>query len=158
VTVAVLTAVIAVLGTLLGSVATGHFQQRAADLGEAGARRRELRKENVDAVTALAETISAHRSMMWRRGEAKTKGDLDRYEELRVRSHDTRAAVTAPLVGLRILITDPAVRAAADRMVAATFAMRDHDTDAAALDAARAAALSAHDQFVDAAARFIQTV
>ncbi|MEV5774198.1 hypothetical protein AB0L49_23560 [Streptomyces antimycoticus] len=155
---ALLTTVIAVLGTLLGSVVTGHFQQRATDRGEAGVRQRELRKEHLHAVTALAEAISAHRSMMWRRGDAKFKGDLDRYEELRIRSHDTRAAVTAPLVGLRILITDPAVRAAADRMVDATFGMRHQDTDADTLNAARVAALAAHDEYVDVAAHYMQTV
>ncbi|WP_186779864.1 hypothetical protein [Streptomyces salinarius] len=154
----VLASVIAVIATLLGSVVTGHYQQRATDRSQSETRRRELRKEHLTAVTALAEALSAHRSMMWRRGDAKLKGDLDRYEDLRVRSHETRAAVTAPLVGLRILITDPVVRAAADRMVDATFGMRHQDTDADTLNAARVAALAAHDEFVDAAARYMQTV
>jgi hypothetical protein len=63
--------------------------------------------------------------------------------------------VTRPLVALRIHITDPAVRSAADDMVTATFAMRDAYDSAEALTAARRAALTAHDRFVDVAATFL---
>ena len=148
--------VIAVLGTLLGSLLTGRFQERSADRTERETRRRNERREQFEAITGLAEAVSAHRSMMWRRGDAKFRGDLDRHQELRIRSHETRAAVTAPLVALRLLIVDPELRAAADRMVDATFGMRHQDDDAATLNDARVAALAAHDAFVDVAARYMQ--
>ncbi|MFD3716266.1 hypothetical protein [Streptomyces sp. NPDC058677] len=153
---ALATAVIAVLGTLLGSVVTGRFQERAADRTERETRRRNERSEQLAAITGLAEAVSAHRSMMWRRGDAKFRGDDDRHQELRIRSHETRAAVTAPLVALRLLVTDPELRAAADRMVDTTFGMRHQDADADTLNTARVAALTAHDAFVDAAARYMQ--
>lgn len=86
---------------------------------------------------------------------------MARQQELREESHVTRSAVTRPLVALRILITDPAVRAAADHMVSQTYAMRDavrgEHPDAAALTAARAAALTAHDEYVNAVASYLQT-
>lgn len=154
--VALVTAVIAVVGTLLGSIVTGRLQERVTSRTETESRRRELRKEHLDAIKELAAAVSAHRSMMWRRGDAKFKGNLDQYEELRTRSHETRAAVTAPLVALRILITDSTVRAAADRMVDATFGMRHQDTSAELLNDARVAALTAHDQFVDTAAEYVR--
>ncbi|MEW2265993.1 hypothetical protein ACGF5T_33420 [Streptomyces sp. NPDC047853] len=154
--VALATSVIAVISTLLGSIVTGRLQERVTNRSEAESRRRELRKEHLDAVKDLAVAVSAHRSMMWRRGDAKFKGDLERYEELRTRSHETRAAVTAPLVALRILVTDATVRAAANRMVDATFGMRHQDTSTEVLNDARVAALTAHDQFVDAAAEYVR--
>ncbi|MFD9394764.1 hypothetical protein ACFWBB_29715 [Streptomyces sp. NPDC060000] len=41
----------------------------------------------------------------------------ERIEALRGESHITRSAVTRPLVALRMLIEDQAVRAAADEMI-----------------------------------------
>ncbi len=147
---------LAVLGTLLGAIVSGAFQHRAAGRTEKAARAAQLRRDQLEAVTALAVAISDHRSAMWVRGDAVLKGDpADRVRDLQTRSHATRSAVTRPLVALRIHITDPAVRSAADDMVTATFAMRDAYDSAEALTAARRAALTAHDRFVDAAATFL---
>lgn len=147
---------LAVLGTLLGAIVSGAFQHRAAGRTEKAARAAQLRRDQLEAVTALAVAISDHRSAMWVRGDAVLKGDpVDRVRDLQTRSHATRSAVTRPLVALRIHITDPAVRSAADDMVTATFAMRDAYDSAEALTAARRAALTAHDRFVDVAATFL---
>ncbi|MBQ0890812.1 protein kilB [Micromonospora tulbaghiae] len=147
---------LAVLGTLLGAIVSGAFQHRAAGRTEKAARAAQLRRDQLEAVTALAVAISDHRSAMWVRGDAVLKGDpADRVRDLQTRSHATRSAVTRPLVALRIHITDPAVRSAADDMVTATFAMRDAYDSAEALTAARRAALTAHDRFVDVAATFL---
>jgi hypothetical protein len=147
---------LAVLGTLLGAVVSGAFQHRAAGRTEKVARAAQLRRDQLEAVTALAVAISDHRSAMWVRGDAVLKSDpADRVRDLQTRSHATRSAVTRPLVALRIHITDPAVRSAADDMVTATFAMRDAYDSAEALTAARRAALTAHDRFVDVAATFL---
>lgn len=147
---------LAVLGTLLGAIVSGAFQHRAASRTEKAARAAQLRRDQLEAVTALAVAISDHRSAMWVRGDAVLKGDpVDRVRDLQTRSHATRSAVTRPLVALRIHITDPAVRSAADDMVTATFAMRDAYDSAEALTAARRAALTAHDRFVDVAATFL---
>lgn len=154
--VTLLATAIAVLGTLLGSVVTGRFQERAADRTERASRQQDRRREQLTAITGLAEAVSAHRSMMWRRGDAKFRGDDDRHQELRIRSHETRAAVTAPLVALRLLITDSELRAAADRMVDLTFGMRHQDDTADTLNDARVMALEAHDAFVNTAARYMQ--
>ncbi|MFE4802037.1 hypothetical protein ACFRFL_45785 [Streptomyces sp. NPDC056708] len=67
----------------------------------------------------------------------------------------TRSAVTRPLVALRVLFEDQAVRAAADEMITLTYAMRDACATSEALTAAREAAQVAHDRFVDAAAGYL---
>ncbi|MFJ8229652.1 hypothetical protein ACIQ9E_06775 [Streptomyces sp. NPDC094448] len=65
----------------------------------------------------------------------------------------TRGAVTRPLVALRVLFEDQAVRAAADHMITLTYAIRNAYATTEDLTAAREAAKDAHDQFVKAAAR-----
>ncbi|MER5890756.1 hypothetical protein ABT160_43635 [Streptomyces sp. NPDC001941] len=152
-----LATVLAILGTLAGAALSGAFQHAAAARTERTARRDQTRAAQLEAVTALAVAVSDHRAAMWTRADAALKGEpADRIRELRLHSHATRSAVTRPHVGLRLHVTDPAVRQAADDMVNATYAMRDATTSAPALDTARAAALAAHDRFVDVAARYLQ--
>ncbi|MFE4264582.1 hypothetical protein [Streptomyces sp. NPDC056883] len=152
----ILTTVIAVLGTLAGAAVSGRYQRRAAEHTERVALGEALRRDRLAAVTELAAAISDHRAAMWVRGDAKLKGVApDRQADLRSRSHQTRSAVTRPLVALRVLITDPAVRQAADAMVTATHALRGADTDTSALTRARQEAMASHDHFVDAAAAYL---
>jgi hypothetical protein len=94
---------------------------------------------------------------MWMRGDAILKdAGPDRIEALRSDSHTTRSAVTRPLVALRVLIEDQAVRAAADRMITLTYAIRDAYATTEDLTAAREAAKAAHDDFVNTAARYLR--
>jgi hypothetical protein len=67
-----------------------------------------------------------------------------------------RSAVTLPLVALRVLIEDQAVRAAADRMITLVYAIRDAYTSVDELTQAWDAAKVAHDAFVDVAARYMR--
>jgi hypothetical protein len=154
--VELLIAVIAIVGTLLGAVVSGKFQERAAGRTESVVRGEQLRRDRLAAVADLAEAISTHRSLMWRRGDAVLKGrSAEHIDALRVQTQESRSQVTRPLVALRILVTDPAVRAAADRMVTLTYAMRDAYTSADALTQAREDAKNACDAFVDAAATYL---
>ncbi|MGC0416350.1 hypothetical protein [Embleya sp. AB8] len=73
-------------------------------------------------------------------------------QELRNALWATRAAITAPLVAVRIRVADAAIVGAAEGVVAATYATREA-SDVGELAAARAAAVRAHDLFVEAAAR-----
>lgn len=147
--------IVAVIGTLLGAVIAGAYQQHAAGRTERLASTEQLARDRREAITALSIAISDHRSMMYRRCDAALRAlPADRVQELRDASHQTRAAVTRPLVTLRLLITDQTVRTAADLMVTATYAMRDA-TDRDSITAARQAALIAHDAFVDHAAHYL---
>lgn len=156
--IALLAAGIAVLGTLLGAIVTGHIQDRAATRTAGENRRDDHRREQIAAITALATAVSTHRSTMWNRGDAKFREQAERHQELRIRSRETRAAVAGPLMTFRLLVTDPAVRTAADRMVDTTFGMRHQDTDPDTLNTAWAAAVAAHDDFVNTASRHLQTL
>uniref|UniRef100_UPI003F4926FE hypothetical protein n=1 Tax=Streptomyces sp. CA-136453 TaxID=3240050 RepID=UPI003F4926FE len=150
-----LVAVIAIAGTLLGAFVSGMFQERAAGRTENAVRGEQLRRDRLEAVTNLAEAISTHRSLMWRRGDAVLKEfPAERIDDLRAQTQESRSRVTRPLVALRILITDPAVRTAVDRMVTLTYAMRDAYTTTDALTQARADAKTSCDDFVEAAAAY----
>lgn len=154
--------IVAVLGTLAGVLLTGVVQDRAHGRAVRAERAAELRRDQVAAVTALSTAVSNHRRAMYMRGDARLAGEPDaRVAELRAESHATRAAVQEPLVQVRLLIADPAVRAACDAMLSATYGMRQADgtTDAAltreGLTASRLRAVEAHDAFVDAAAAYL---
>lgn len=148
-------ALLAVVGTLAGSLLTGLLQHRVARADRADARAEQLRQRRMDAVTALAVALADHRRAMWELMDAVLTGaDAQRVVALRDETHRTRSAVTAPAVSLRLLIPDPAARAAADAAVQATYRMRD----AASLDAlqdARRVALGTHDDMVRAAGAYL---
>ncbi|MGA4953790.1 hypothetical protein [Streptomyces lydicamycinicus] len=153
---ALVTATIAVVGTLLGSFVSGRFQERAAERSVRVSHGETMRRDRLEAVTALACPASDHRRTMWMRGDAVLKGaDAELVQSLRRESHQTRSQVTRPLVAMRVLITDPAVRAAADHMITLTYALRDAYGTTEQLSAAREAAMVAHDQFVDVAAGYL---
>lgn len=150
-----ITTLLAVIGTLLGSIVTGTFQHLAAGRAERAAAAEQLRRDRLDAVTTLASVGSDHRRALWMRGEARLRGaGNDELEELRAKSHITRSAITRPLVALRLLVPDPAVHAAAKEMVVATYDMVDAATSIEELTAARENARAAHDRFIDAAAAY----
>ncbi|WP_327180476.1 protein kilB, partial [Streptomyces sp. NBC_01335] len=118
-----LTAVVAVLGTLAGALLTGalqHFSQRAQRTAtETTARRAEA----VTAVTELASALADHRRAMWIREDLRLR-DQD-WTAARADSHNTRSAVTAPLLRVQLLL--PAVAPAAQEAARATYALRDAD-------------------------------
>ncbi|MFI2617605.1 hypothetical protein [Streptomyces sp. NPDC018584] len=150
------TASLAIIGTLLGALVSGRFQERAAERAVRIGHDEAIRRDRLEAATALACAVSDHRRAMWMRGDALLKGAPDdRVEALRGESHMTRSAVTRPLVALRVLIENPEVRAAADRMVTLTYAIRDAYESTANLSQAREAAMTAHDDFVNVAARYL---
>ncbi|WP_172387697.1 hypothetical protein [Streptomyces sp. MNP-20] len=150
------TAALAIVATLLGALVSGRFQERAVERSLHISHDEAIRRDRLEAITALACAISAHRTAMWWRGDAVlNKAAAERIAALRGESRLTRSAVTRPLIALRVLIEDPAVRAAADRMITLTYAIRDAYTTTGELTAAREAAVAAHDDFVDTAARYL---
>ncbi|MFI1890472.1 hypothetical protein [Streptomyces jumonjinensis] len=150
---AVITAAVAVLGTLLGAIVTGRHQHRATARAARAALRLEIRRDRLAAIRELAAAASDHRTAMYVRQESQLRGDTARYETLRAASHVTRAALTAPLVAIRVLFPEhPSVHQDAEQMITTTYALRDADT-ADALTHARGHAVSAYDVFVTSAAR-----
>ncbi|QQC90039.1 protein kilB [Streptomyces alfalfae] len=125
---------IAVMGTLLGSVTTYLLQQRGAD-------RAALRRDRLTAVTALAMALADHRRAMWVREDLRLSGaDASAYEAARAESHATRSAITAPLTTLSIIA--PALATVAQDAASAAYRLRDAES-VQALSAAREAAITA---------------
>lgn len=147
---AVLTSVIAVGGTLLGALVAGLLQHRLTRRERLAVQSAELRREGLTAVTALVAALAEHRRAMWVREDLRLNGAAPTvYEEARAASHATRAAITAPLTAVKILV--PALAEQADTAARATYSLRN-TADAETLDAQRAAAISATDRLVLAAA------
>ncbi|MFJ8254783.1 protein kilB [Streptomyces sp. NPDC094466] len=142
--------VIAVLGTLLGSVTAYMLQQRTARKDRAEARGFEERRDRIAAVTALTVALADHRRSMWVREDLRLSGASDAdYQAARAASHNTRSALTAPLTTLAILAPDLA--GVAQDAASATYALRNTE-NRELLDSYRRAAIEAADDLVRAAA------
>ncbi|MFD8581161.1 protein kilB [Streptomyces virginiae] len=142
--------IVAVLGTLAGALTAGLLQHRSARTARAEQRADGHRQEQLAAVTEFAAALDAHRSAMFHRERLTLAGaGPDPELEAQTRSHDTRAAITAPHIRLQVLVPELAVPAqqAAD----ATYALR-RATDRADLDDRRHAAKEATAAFIAAAA------
>ncbi|MFJ5733937.1 protein kilB [Streptomyces microflavus] len=141
-----LTAVVAVVGTLAGSLATGmlaHFAQRAQRVAaEVSARRAGV----LEAVSALVSALADHRRAMAVRQQLRLDGGD--WSAVRTESHTTRSAISAPLLRLRLL--EPALAATAQSAAQAVYAMREATTEAG-LQEAREHAIRESDELVDAA-------
>ncbi|MGW7711584.1 protein kilB [Streptomyces sp. NPDC054771] len=141
-----ITALIAVLGTLAGSVLTGtlaHLSQRAQRKAAAAAARQ---GEGLTALTELASALADHRRAMWVREDARLRGED--WGAARAESHATRSAITAPLLRVSVLL--PALAPAAQSAARATYALRGAADDAG-LAAARERAIEQVDRMVVAA-------
>ncbi|MEU6481440.1 protein kilB [Streptomyces sp. NPDC047017] len=126
--------VIAVVGTLLGSVTMYVLQQRGTD-------RTALRRDRLAAVTALTVALADHRRAMWVREDLRLSGaDAAGYEAARAESHVTRSAITAPLTSLSILA--PGLARVAQDAATATYRLRGVES-AQVLGEAREAAIAA---------------
>ncbi|MFJ2098187.1 protein kilB [Streptomyces anulatus] len=142
--------VIAVLGTLLGSVTTYMLQQCTARKDRAEARGYEERRDRIAAVTALTVALADHRLSMWVREDLRLSGASDAdYQAARAASHNTRSALTAPLTTLAILA--PELAGVAQDAAGATYALRNTE-NRELLDFYREAAIEAADDLVRAAA------
>ncbi len=87
---------------------------------------------------------------MWVREDLRLKGED--WSEARAVSHDTRSAITAPVLTVAVLL--PQLKAAAVSAAESAYAMRNA-TSSTALATARAGALAAADAFTDQAARLL---
>ncbi|MGW6290618.1 protein kilB [Streptomyces sp. NPDC055107] len=142
--------VIAVLGTLLGSVTAYMLQQRTARKDRAEVRGYEELRDRIAAVTALTVALADHRRSMWVREDLRLSGASDAdYQAARAASHNTRSALTAPLTTLAILAPDLA--GVAQDAAGATYALRNTE-NRELLNFYRQAAIEAADELVRAAA------
>jgi hypothetical protein len=144
-------AIVAVIGTLLGSVVAYVLQERAGRAARADARAADQARERRAALTALVSALADHRRAMWVREDLRLNGDApEAYAAARAESHVTRAAITGPLTTLAILAPELATVACA--AADATYALRGAP-DPDALTARRTAAIAAVDRLIAEGAR-----
>ncbi|WSV80029.1 protein kilB (plasmid) [Streptomyces anulatus] len=141
-----LTAVIAVLGTLAGSFVTGALQSFAQRAQRAAEELAVRRSAGLDAVAGLSAALADHRRAMAVREEIRLAGGD--WSAARAESHATRSAVTGPLLRVRLLL--PELADAAQNAAQAAYDMRAADSPAA-LQEARERALQAADDLTTAA-------
>ncbi|MEU9396592.1 protein kilB [Streptomyces sp. NPDC048324] len=146
------TAIVAVLGTLAGSLLTGalqHYSQRATRRAEAESARS---SEALAAVADLAAALADHRRAMWVREDLRLRHED--WTEARAESHRTRSALTVPLLRVQLLM--PAVADAAQTAARATYALRGGwESGETGLAARREHAIAKTDELVAAAGRHL---
>ncbi|MFB6533562.1 protein kilB [Streptomyces noursei] len=142
--------IIAVIGTLLGSVTAYVLQQRAARAERDEARADDLRSRQLAAIAALVAALADHRRAMWVREDLALSGaNITAYNTARATSHETRSAITVPLLTVTLLI--PTLAESAEGAAKATYALRGAP-DSRALADLRDTALVAVDRLTADAA------
>jgi hypothetical protein len=142
--------VVAVAGTLLGGLSANVVQGRVARSARRETRVDSHQADAVAAVIALVSALADHRRVMWLVEDWRLTGaPQDVMSEARTARHETRSAVTGPLVTVCILA--PALAESARSAANAAYAMR-HAPGLDELEALRAAAVVASDALVDQAA------
>ncbi|MER6732093.1 hypothetical protein [Streptomyces puniciscabiei] len=111
---AIVTSVIAVLGTLLGSTVTHVFQQRSARRTERNARKERLRQERLEVFGAYAGLLVDFRQAMLHHWFCLHEGhDAEDEVALRRRSFELRSSTQHALFQLQLITDEPELIAVA---------------------------------------------
>lgn len=153
---AIVTSVIAVLGTLLGSSVTHVFQQRSARRLERNALDATLRRERLDVYGTYAGLLVDLRQALLHHWFCVHEGrDADDEAALRKRSFELRSGTQHALFQLQLICDEPELTAAAVEAFTSVGAI-NRAQDRTDLDARRDATRSLIDGFVGTARRYVQ--
>ncbi|MCX3062993.1 hypothetical protein [Streptomyces beihaiensis] len=151
-----LTTLIAVLGTLLGSVVTYWFQGRAAVQAAELARAEQLRQERIAAYSAFGGMLfDFRRSQNDRWFRARESPGSAEAEASRFASYEARIAARQALVRVQLVCADPRLRGLAERAFEWTNCLHEA-TDAADRERRAQRSKDALAAFVEAAAPTVQ--
>jgi hypothetical protein len=140
---------------LAGSGLVGFVQLRGAR-AERRENRREARRAEMAAVTSLSVALADHRRATWVLGVQRLSYAAEQVvANATTATHETWAAVTAPLVTVKVLA--PEFVQAAEDVTDAIYTMLDAP-DMDALEARRAEARTAHDHLMTTAADALMAV
>jgi hypothetical protein len=154
---AVLAGLFAIGGTLLGSLVTYLFQQRATQRAEQFTISARLREERMAVYSGFAGTVLEFRSAQYHRalqGFEVKEGAA--YEEAKAASYRLRAAAWHSLYRVRLLADDPGITRLAENAMALVADM--HDTDRAALTRRGDEVRQAVEEFIAAASEEVTRV
>ncbi|MFI6604787.1 hypothetical protein ACIBHX_51925 [Nonomuraea sp. NPDC050536] len=148
---AVLAGLIAIGGTLLGSLVTFLFQQRAAQRTELFTISARLREERMTVYSGFAGAILEYRSAQYERAlQAFQTKDSVAYADARTRSHELRAAARHALYRVHLLADDPQITRLADQAMALVADLNEAE-DKSALAQRNVAVREAVEKFIAAA-------
>ncbi|MEV8127748.1 hypothetical protein AB0P07_27340 [Streptomyces sp. NPDC085944] len=146
------TAIIAVLGTLLGALTAGAMQH----LTVVAARRDRDRKALADAAAALLGAATDHRRHQYLKHVMRRKGE-EETPEIRAARHEARSGMTKAPTQLTLTTDDAALLRLAVGLVDASTEVGEPDyEDRVAVDASDDRARDAHTAFETAAARCLR--
>ncbi|MER6075008.1 hypothetical protein ABT187_40615 [Streptomyces sp. NPDC001817] len=152
---AIVTSVIAVLGTLLGSTVTHVFQQRSARRTEQSSRKERLRQERLDVYGTYAGLLVEFRQAMLHHWFCEHEGiDADDEIALRRGSFELRSSTQHALFQLQLITDEPELVAVAVDAFTAVGKI-DRAEDRSDLVARRDATRDLIDAFVGAARRHV---
>ncbi|RMI42567.1 hypothetical protein EBO15_19200 [Actinomadura harenae] len=153
---AAVTSLIAVAGTLLGSLATYSFQRRISQQTERFALERQLREQQVSVLSEFARAVADYRggqTDLWHR--ANESAGSAAHEEARLRSHRLRAVVNQELFRLKILVSDSVLTQAAEGALVSIWTLHDHE-DRQSFEEGRLKSSHTIDEYVRLANRYVQ--
>ncbi|MFI6104953.1 hypothetical protein ACIRD2_00840 [Streptomyces sp. NPDC093595] len=142
------TALIAVIGTLLGAVVTHFFQGRAAQRTAALTRAEQLRQERIATYSAFADAVVEYRQAQNARWYRRNGSHA---EATRLESYDRRAAARQALVRVQLVCSDPATVQLAEKVFEVTHCMHEA-RDEADRERRSGQAVEALTAFIEAAA------
>lgn len=123
---AVLAGLFAIGGTLLGSLVTYLFQQRAAQRAEQFTISARLREERMAVYSGFAGAVLEFRTAQYNRALQRFEGtEGTAYEEAKATSYRLRAAAWHSLYRVRLLADDPEITRHAENVMALVADMHD---------------------------------
>ncbi|MFE0761365.1 hypothetical protein [Streptomyces smyrnaeus] len=153
---AIWTSVVAVGGTLLGSVITHVFQRLASRRNEEFTRAEALRQEWIATYTAFAAAVEDYRHGQATRWYRKTEdAGGESYKEARDEAHRLRTVTRQALYRVKLLTHDQSVARAAELAYQQTMEISEAGEHSEYLSRARGAR-EAIEAFVSVAARLVR--
>ncbi|MEW1786119.1 hypothetical protein AB0391_05425 [Streptomyces albidoflavus] len=113
----VIASAIAVLGTLLGSVATLAIQRGTAERGHRFTRDEKLRQERLDAYVTYAGALVDYRRCLIHLWFCLHESPPENPDEVRIRSYDLRTRAQESLFRVQMLTADEALGRAGSRLL-----------------------------------------
>lgn len=151
---AISASVVAVLGTLLGSLATYWIQRSTVRQQQALAGAERRRQERVDAISAYAEAVTTYRRVKMDRWHSVDESRDDR-DALRRHDYEVRATAVSARLRVELLVDDQDLRAQCQLALDAVDAMAP-GTPSEEYEQARNESRAALTHVVDTARKFLE--
>lgn len=151
-----ISALIAIAGTLLDSSVTYLFQRSTADRAAGQAMAERLRQDRLNAYNSFADTVVEYRRAQIDRWHRIQEGGAAVEEATRAAAYTKRTGARSALLRVRLLTDDPQLYELGGRIIEVTQSIH-RATDSQARDESSDESMALIDAFVQHAAREIQS-